>query len=145
MNIHFKMVLNQWKEYKFNFKADYYKKYGRYPDTDRKLVLYSAQDYWAGGSEMWVDNILGEPGVPCTDEDGDTYVSEACGGNDCNDLNSAVNPGVTEAAYGDPVCTDGIGQRLEDVLLSDDFVPLERAPFAVEGLGHINNQYYGTR
>ncbi len=39
----------------------------------------------------------------------------------------------------DAVCTDSVGQRLDDVLLSDDFVPKERAPFAVEGLSHINS------
>ncbi len=30
------------------------------------------------------------------DWDGDTYLSDACGGNDCDDANSLINPGATE-------------------------------------------------
>ncbi len=41
------------------------------------------------------------------DGDGDTYVSDACGGDDCNDGDSGINPGVVEEAYGDPICEDG--------------------------------------
>jgi formylglycine-generating enzyme required for sulfatase activity len=40
------------------------------------------------------------------DTDGDGYVSNACGGDDCNDSNAGVNPGATEGPYGDPVCSD---------------------------------------
>jgi len=35
-------------------------------------------------------------GGPPLDADGDSYVSEACGGSDCDDGNSAVNPGAAE-------------------------------------------------
>jgi hypothetical protein len=44
-------------------------------------------------------------GVPL-DGDGDNYVSDACGGNDCDDGNAAVNPGATEGPSGDPTCSD---------------------------------------
>lgn len=103
-DIPFKMALNQWKEYTFNFRADYYKKYSRYPDSDRRLVLYVAEDYWAGGSEMWVDNVLGEPAAPCTDNDADGYSVEGgdCGLVDCDDSDSNVIPGasvVTDSNY----------------------------------------------
>jgi hypothetical protein len=30
------------------------------------------------------------------DEDGDTYVSDVCGGDDCDDSNEDVNPGMPE-------------------------------------------------
>jgi hypothetical protein len=42
------------------------------------------------------------------DEDDDTYVSDACGGDDCDDGNGAVNPGVLEQGWEDPVCGDGL-------------------------------------
>ena len=45
-------------------------------------------------------------GVPL-DEDGDTYVSDACpGGDDCLDSNPNVNPGATEGPPGDSTCSD---------------------------------------
>jgi hypothetical protein len=40
-------------------------------------------------------------GLPM-DADGDTYVSEPCGGNDCDDSDPLVNPGATE------ICDNGI-------------------------------------
>ncbi len=46
---------------------------------------------------QWLD-----PNGGCDDDiDGDGYVSEACGGNDCNDLDFAINPGAAE------VCDNG--------------------------------------
>lgn len=42
------------------------------------------------------------------DEDGDEYVSDDCGGNDCDDNNSNVNPGSPEGPVGDPTCSDGL-------------------------------------
>jgi hypothetical protein len=36
---------------------------------------------------------------------------------------------------------NGIFQRLDDMLLSNDFIPRLGAPFAVEGLGHVSIQY----
>jgi hypothetical protein len=35
------------------------------------------------------------------------------------------------------VCLDGVNQGVDDVVLSDDGVPLFWAVLAVEGLGHI--------
>ena len=37
--------------------------------------------------------------VPCPDADGDGYYSDSCGGNDCNDANSSVNPGNSENSF----------------------------------------------
>jgi len=44
---------------------------------------------------------------PC-DYDGDTYGSSSCGGSDCNDSYSAINPGASEACDGvDTDCSGG--------------------------------------
>lgn len=40
--------------------------------------------------------------TPCVDHDGDGYKDEACGGNDCDDSNSSINPGADE------VCGDNV-------------------------------------
>ncbi len=40
------------------------------------------------------------------DADNDGYVSGACGGNDCDDSDPAVNPGAAEGPYGAQVCQD---------------------------------------
>ena len=42
----------------------------------------------------------GDPGVTCTDNDGDGYASDV----DCNDSNPAINPGAED------ICSDGIDQ-----------------------------------
>ena len=44
----------------------------------------------------------------CEDVDGDGYEDEECGGDDCDDSDPDVNPGVTEGPTGDPTCSDGI-------------------------------------
>jgi len=48
----------------------------------------------------------------CTDNDEDGYGDPASGycdypDEDCDDTNQYINPGNTEAAYGDPMCSDG--------------------------------------
>ena len=40
------------------------------------------------------------------DADGDNFVSDACGGADCDDGDENINPGVTEGPFGDPMCSD---------------------------------------
>jgi len=42
------------------------------------------------------------------DEDGDSYVSDTCGGDDCDDTNEYVHPGATEGPPGDGVCSDAL-------------------------------------
>lgn len=42
------------------------------------------------------------------DADGDTFVSDACGGSDCDDSNPDVNPGAIEGPAGDATCSDGL-------------------------------------
>ena len=51
---------------------------------------------------------------PCDDIDGDGYEDEECGGDDCDDSDPAVNPGVTEGPTGDPTCSDGIDNDCDD-------------------------------
>jgi hypothetical protein len=51
----------------------------------------------------WLD-----PAGGCTtDADGDGYVSESCGGDDCNDADAGINPGATE------VCGDSVDNNCD--------------------------------
>ncbi len=52
---------------------------------------------------QWLD-----PGGGCTDDiDSDGYISEACGGTDCNDLDNTINPGAAE------VCDNGLDDNCD--------------------------------
>ena len=44
----------------------------------------------------------------CPDADGDGFSDEACGGDDCDDTDPAVNPGAAEGPAGDVTCSDGV-------------------------------------
>ncbi len=52
--------------------------------------------------------------VADTDADGDGYVDENDGGDDCNDADPAINPGATE------LCTDGIDNNCDDLTDAED-------------------------
>ncbi len=49
------------------------------------------------------------------DTDGDSFIDEACGGQDCNDDNANINPGVFEGPSGDAVCSDGVDNNCNDL------------------------------
>ena len=51
---------------------------------------------------------------PCYDNDGDNYNDEACGGDDCDDIEPDVNPGADE------ICDDGIDNDCDDLVDGDD-------------------------
>ncbi len=64
-----------------------------------------------------------------TDVDGDHYVEcgpwagtvyGILGGGDCDDSALSVNPGVSEAAYGDPICSDGLDNDCDTLIDIDD-------------------------
>jgi lysophospholipase L1-like esterase len=58
-------------------------------------------------------------GVPL-DEDGDTFVSDACSGSDCDDSDPDIHPGMIEAPYGDAMCSDDADNDCDgDVDLAD--------------------------
>ncbi|MBW2700517.1 MAG: hypothetical protein JRF33_06825, partial [Deltaproteobacteria bacterium] len=63
-------------------------------------------------------------GGSCTgaplDADGDTYVSDACGGSDCNDLDPLIHPGVFEGPLGALICSDGIDNDCDELIDDDD-------------------------
>jgi hypothetical protein len=54
------------------------------------------------------------------DADGDTYVSDACGGSDCNDGDSSVHPAALEEPYGDPVCSDELDNDCDGLTDNQD-------------------------
>ena len=61
-------------------------------------------------------DIDGLGNVCDTDADGDTYLDVGDGGNDCNDLNAAINPGATEAC--NDVDDDCDGSADENITLN---------------------------
>ena len=58
-------------------------------------------------------------GVPL-DGDGDGYVSDECSGDDCDDSDPDINPGETEAGYGDPMCSDTFDNDCDTLVDIDD-------------------------
>jgi len=50
----------------------------------------------------------------CWDDDGDGYDDEACGGDDCDDTDPAVNPGEVET------CDNGVDDDCDDLVDLDD-------------------------
>lgn len=67
-------------------------------DAVNNATVDGAFASYFGQVAQWLD-----PAGGCTDDiDEDGYVSEACGGDDCNDNNALVNPGMTE------ICDDGL-------------------------------------
>ncbi len=85
----------------------------------------------ASGTDGWACDDLD----PCTmedaclagtctgaplDADGDGHVSEDCGGDDCDDQDPAVNPGMVEGPEGDETCTNAVDDDCDGYLDQDD-------------------------
>lgn len=65
--------------------------------------------YWMGRATLSVEGeATTYPGCSqdCADADGDDYIDAECGGDDCDDDDAAVNPGMTEGPFEDVTCTD---------------------------------------
>jgi hypothetical protein len=74
------------------------------------------------GDDCTVDDVCADgecSGAPL-DADQDGYPSDACGGTDCNDAEAAINPGATEAPFGDPVCSDQIDNDCDGLVDGQD-------------------------
>ena len=61
----------------------------------------------------WVD-------TSCWDTDGDGYLAEACGGDDCDDSDPDANPGAMEGPVGDPTCSDTVDNDCDGLTDIDD-------------------------
>ena len=58
-------------------------------------------------------------GVPL-DQDGDGFVADNCGGDDCDDSRAEVNPGVFESAFGQAACLDGLDNDCDTLIDQSD-------------------------
>jgi hypothetical protein len=70
------------------------------------------------GDTCTVDDVCANgtcSGAPA-DADEDGYTSDQCGGNDCDDSDAAINPGATEAPFGDPICADQVDNDCDDLV-----------------------------
>ena len=60
-------------------------------------------------------------GRPCPyDGDGDGYLPGACGGDDCDDSDGNINPGVFEGPQGAAACDDGVDNDCDGLTDLDD-------------------------
>ena len=64
-------------------------------DSENNRTVDGAFASYYNQVAQWLD----PPGCS-TDADGDDYVSQECGGNDCDDGNVSINPGATESCDG---------------------------------------------
>jgi len=71
-------------------------------DDNDATVYPGASEVCGDGKDNNCDGQTDEPGCICPDRDGDGHTDAACGGDDCDDGDSAIYPGVAE------VCTDGV-------------------------------------
>jgi hypothetical protein len=67
-----------------------------------------------GGGTGMVVSAPFPAGVVCVDADGDTYLSTACGGTDCDDANPNIHPGAMEICNGIDDDCDGKVDEAED-------------------------------
>ncbi|MEI8258858.1 MAG: MopE-related protein, partial [Deltaproteobacteria bacterium] len=60
-------------------------------NPDSRCAFYSSEDEFDA-----VAGLNEDGSAICADRDGDGFRDAACGGNDCDDANAAINPGATE-------------------------------------------------
>ncbi len=71
-------------------------------------------DTWAAPDCIEEFDLRIETCEPCPDADGDGYQDEACGGDDCDDSDAAINPAADEDCY------DGVDNDCNDLIDADD-------------------------
>jgi hypothetical protein len=65
-------------------------------DDNNSSVNPGAQETCSNGIDDNCDGSTDEDGCICPDADGDGHLLDVCGGTDCDDSDSAINPGATE-------------------------------------------------
>ncbi len=77
----------------------------------------------ANVQQLFVDGVMWAAGEQCADADGDGYLDDACGGDDCDDADPNVSPGTSEQHDGLDQDCDGLID--EGALPSDALVLTE--------------------
>ena len=94
------------------------------PDEYDETANDSA-DNWCGGQDIFGQGDLGSPGDLnpdcCPDLDGDGFANIDCGGLDCDDTNSLINPDASEVCNGvDDNCDGNIDEGLPTTIWYPD-------------------------
>jgi len=96
-------------------------------DTDGDI---HPPDSYESGADMCTDTFdndcdtlvdtADDPSCSCWDVDGDGYLDEICGGDDCDDYDTSVSPEDVEGPLGHPTCTDGLDNDCSGLADGDD-------------------------
>jgi len=91
------------------------------------------------GFDMGADEYTGA----CWDLDSDTYISEQCGGDDCDDGNAGVNPGGVEEC-GQATCSDGLDNDCDGLTDMGDPDCLEWCAYGTQASTIQTGRAYST-
>jgi len=91
-------------------------------DTETGCIFTPNTNNCDDGDTCTMNDICsgGSCGGEPLDADDDGHVPEACGGDDCDDSNATVNPGIFEGPFGEELCSDGLDNDCDGLTDEDD-------------------------